>query len=301
MELEKFDRQLRLMVLLTQNRSLTVDDICKRLQISRRSIYRYIDAFKQMGFIVEKSDSKYRLDHASPFFKEITERIHFSEDEAITLNRILNNVYDNTPEVRHLRDKLSSLYDPKILSNHGVDEHVARNISKLYEAIRNERVVVLRDYLSPSKGTRSDRFVEPFMFLDGNTDIRCYEIESGMNKTFRVSRAKKVEMIDLLWTHKDKHMPFFTDLFHFSGEIHFRVKLLLGYLAMSLLIEEHPGAEKYLTLQDDGRHLLDIEVCSYKGIGRFTLGLYDDIEIVDSPGFSDYMNARVKDLTQKTF
>ena len=103
MELDKFDRQLRLLLMLTQNRNLTVDDVSRQLSMSRRSIYRYIDSFKQMGFIVVKEGPRYHIDPESPFFKQITSLIHFTEDEAMTINQVLNSVYDNSPQVRHLR------------------------------------------------------------------------------------------------------------------------------------------------------------------------------------------------------
>ena len=299
MELEKFDRQLRLMVLLTQNRLLGIEDISKQLHMSRRSIYRYIEAFRQMGFVVLKKGTRYRIDQSSPFFREITERIHFTEDEAITINSILNSVHDNSPQVRHLREKLSGLYDFNVLAKHGVDEHIARNLSTLFEAVKLERLCVLRDYTSPSSNKICDRVVEPYLFLNANTEVRCYEVETKMNKTFKISRAKGVEMLDLLWSHKDQHEPFFTDLFHFSGTTRFKVKLLLGPLAKSLLLEECPSAERELRLQNDGRWLLTTQVCSFKGVGRFVLGLSDDIEVVDSPDFQRYLRHRIEDLTQK--
>lgn len=299
MELEKFDRQLRLMILLTQNHQYTVEDISRMLGMNRRSIYRYIEAFRQMGFIVRKEGTRYRLDHSSPFFQQVTTHTHFTEDEAITLNQILNSVYDNSPQVRRLREKLASLYDTRVLSRHGVDAQIARNLNRLYTAISLQRVVILRDYASPHSGEVRDRIVEPYLFLSENTEVRCYEIESGMNKTFKVGRAKRVDLLDLLWTHQDRHRPFTTDLFGFSGERSFRVKLLLGRLAMSLLLEEHPEAEKQLTLHNDGRYMLDTQVCSFKGVARFVLGLYDDIEIAGSPEFKEYMARRVEDLTKK--
>lgn len=299
MELEKFDRQLRLMVLLTQNRRLSVDDISRELHMSRRSIYRYIEAFRQMGFIVRKVGTRYSIDHESPFFKNITERIHFSTDEAMTINQVLNSVLDNSPQVRHLREKLAALYDCKVLAKHGVDDHIAHNLSALYRAIQTECVAVLRGYTSPHSNQVSDRIVEPYLFLAENSEVRCYEIATGMNKTFKLARAKSVELLDLLWAHKDEHAPFFIDLFHFSGERRFPVKLLLGPLATSLLLEEFPAAEEQLSLCDDGRHLLETDVCSFKGVGRFVLGLFDDVEVVDSPEFQQYLNARIKDLTKK--
>ena len=72
MELDKFDRQLRLLLMLTQHRNLTVDDVSRQLSMSRRSIYRYIDSYKQMGFIVVKEGPRYHIDPESPFFKQIT-------------------------------------------------------------------------------------------------------------------------------------------------------------------------------------------------------------------------------------
>ena len=299
MELDKFDRQLRLLLMLTQNRNLTVDDVSRQLSMSRRSIYRYIDSYKQMGFIVVKEGPRYHIDPESPFFKQITSYIHFTEDEAMTINQVLNSVYDNSPQVRHLREKLSSLYDYKVLSKHGVDEHIAQNLAALFEAVKTERMVVLRDYASPNSAQTSDRIVEPYLFVSENSEVRCYEIKTGQNKTFKLSRIRKVEPLDLLWSHKSEHAEFFTDLFHFSGEERFPVTLILGQLSMSLLVEEYPGASAMLKKQDDGRFLLKTEVCSYKGIGRFVMGLIDDIEIVDSPDFVEYLRGKVEDLTQK--
>ena len=88
MSLNKFERQLQLMLLLTQNRKYTIEEISEKLALSSRSIYRYLDFFAEYGFKVEKNKSGiYRLDKESEFFKRITELIHFTEDEAITLKK----------------------------------------------------------------------------------------------------------------------------------------------------------------------------------------------------------------------
>lgn len=54
MDKERFDRQLRLLVLLTQDRDTDIDSLSRELQMSRRSIYRYIETFRELGFVVEK-------------------------------------------------------------------------------------------------------------------------------------------------------------------------------------------------------------------------------------------------------
>lgn len=293
MELEKFARQLRLMVILTQNRTTTIEDVSKTLNMSKRSIYRYIDAFKNMGFVVEKQGTRYRLDHSSPFFKSIVDQVQFNEAEALTISRVLNAIYDNSPEVRHLREKLARMYDTEVLSRHGVDNHMAMNIHQIFQAIREQRVVIFRNYHSGSSGKVSNRIVEPYMFMNQNSEVRCYELTSNTNKTFKVARIEAIEQLDLLWSHSSDHSPFFNDLFGFSGESRVPVSLLLDQLATSVLLEEYPDAERQLTKQADGWNRLDTEVCSYLGIGRFVLGLYDNIEVIDSPEFAQYINKRL--------
>lgn len=299
MDKERFDRQLRLLVLLTQDRDTDIDSLSRELQMSRRSIYRYIETFRELGFVVEKRGNRYRVSPSSPFFRRITERIHFTEDEALTINQVLNAVYDHSPQVRHLRQKLSSLYDFDVLARHGVDEHIARNLASLYDAVKLERVAVLRGYVSPSSGKVSDRMVEPYMFLSENSEVRCYELATGMNKTFKISRAERVDLLDMLWSHKEAHQPFYTDMFGFSGEQLFPVRLVLGALSARLLLEEVPSVASQLALLDDGRYRLHARVCSYKGVGRFVLGLCDDVEVESPRDFKDYLRARIRFLTQK--
>ncbi len=299
MDKERFDRQLRLLVLLTQDRDTDIDSLSRELQMSRRSIYRYIETFRELGFVVEKRGNRYRVSPSSPFFRRITERIHFTEDEALTINQVLNAVYDRSPQVRHLRQKLSSLYDFDVLARHGVDEHIARNLASLYDAVKLERVAVLRGYVSPSSGKVSDRMVEPYMFLSENSEVRCYELATGMNKTFKISRAERVDLLDMLWSHKEAHQPFYTDMLGFSGEQLFPVRLVLGALSARLLLEEVPSVASQLALLDDGRYRLHARVCSYKGVGRFVLGLCDDVEVESPRDFKDYLRARIRFLTQK--
>ena len=289
MELETLSRQLKMMEILTQNHAYTIKDISEMLNMSKRSIYRYLESFKAIGFVVKKNGLVYRLDHTSPFFRKIADGVHFSEDEALTLGQILNSVYNNSPQVAHLREKLSNLYDTNVLCKHGVDSHVAQNITALFRGIREERVVILKNYHSPSSGKVSDRLVEPYLFLNENSEVRCYELESGQNKTFKVSRAESVELFNLLWMHKEEHAPFYSDLFHFSSENRIPVSLILGNLATTMILEEYPDSQRQLKELPDGRHRFDTEVCSYLGIGRFVLGLYEDIEIVDSPDFEAYI------------
>lgn len=293
---DKLERELNLLMLLTENHNYTVTDICERIGISRRNLYYYLDFFREAGFIVENNKPFYRIRKDSPFFKRIDAVIHFSEDEALTIRNILGSVDDKGIQVERIKQKLDRLYDFRILNNETLREQQARNVSVLYEAIKQERCVLLKNYSSPHSNTQTNRLVEPFLFMNANREVRCYEIASKMNKTFKVARIEEVEMMDVTWSHKSRHKQVFTDIFMFSDEQLLPVKLRLGRLACSLLREEYPRSERYITQEDDHHWLVDMNVCSYTGIGRFVLGLYDDIEVLGGSGLKDYLSEKINHI-----
>ena len=74
MDQPKLERLLRLMKLLTANTTYNVDQLAERLQMSRRTVYRYIDTFREAGFVIKKSGDCIRLDKESPHFRDISDR-----------------------------------------------------------------------------------------------------------------------------------------------------------------------------------------------------------------------------------
>ena len=292
-------KELRLLLILTQNRGITTDELCERLQMSRRTLFRYLETLRNMGFGIRLHNDCYSIDPASPFFNQLTGRIHFSEDEAVTLQRVLNSVTDKSPEVRHLRDKLATIYDARIIASHNIDEQVAQNISHIYQAIRERRICVLVNYTSGNSRKTSDRIVEPFQLLSGNTEVRCFELSSQTNKTFKIARAQSIKLLDLTWSNQKQHKQVSRDIFHFSSEDRYPICLRLGKLATNLLLEEFPESIAELERYDDGTSRLKTEVCNFIGVGRFVIGLADDIEVEESEEFKTYLKKIIENLTQK--
>lgn len=299
MELNKLDRQLRLMTLLVENTSLTVAQVAARLDITPRSVYRYIDLFRQTGFIVAHERDIYRIDKNSPFFKSITGNIMFSEDEAITVAQLLYSVSDNSTQIKNLRAKLDRLYNYGVLETHDADRQLANNTSTLYEAVKQHRIAVLKDYRSHHGESVSDRIVEPYQFLNANDDIRCYEIATGLNKTFKISRIGEVRLIDLTWSNADKHDSLFTDIFGFSGKPVDDISLLLSPRAAGLLCEDFPAARAFMGESSGGMRRISVKVCSYLGPMRFVFGLYSDVTVEGSTRFIAFLREKAKDLTLK--
>ena len=299
MELHKFERQLRLMMMLTQNRNYTLEELGERLDMSTRNVYRYVEAFKMAGFVVRKKGKYYSLDKSSPYFKDITSLVHFTEEEAYILKRAIESVDGNTMLKQDLKRKLYKVYDYDILSEIVVRNGIADNVHFLYEAIKQKKQVYFRQYKSSNSHVVKDRLVEPFAFTANNNEIWCYEPTSGRNKLFKVSRISKVEMTETPWQAEAEHREGYIDVFHNSSDRRLPVTLRLGMAAANLLVEEFPLAEKYMTEEEDGHWIFSVEVCRYEGVGRFVLGLYEDIEIIDSPAFKEFLSEKMKKITEK--
>ena len=300
MDQPKIERLLRLMKLMTGNVNYTVNDLAERLDTTYRSIYRYIESFKDAGFVVQKLDGGvYKLSKESPHFKDISQLVHFTDEEAHIVNQLIEGLDDTNMLKQNLRKKLCSVYNCTSMASSVVHGANASNVNSLVEAIERRCQVVLHGYASSHTGNRRDRVVEPFGFTTNYVQVWCYEPESGMNKLFKTSRIGSVEVLDREWEHSDKHHEGYIDIFRMTGFEQYRVQLKLGMLARNLLVEEYPLAERDITELDENSWLLDTKVCNYRGIGRFVMGLMDDIEIVDSPEFEEYIKSQIAYITAK--
>ena len=290
MSLNKFERQLQLMLLLTQNRKYPIEEIGEKLGLSSRSIYRYLDFFEEYGFKVEKNKSGiYRLDKESEFFKRITELIHFTEDEAITLKKILEGIPNKTIAINHLLSKLSRLYDLNLMENIISDEQFAKNQQALYQAVKEGRQCLFKGYNSSNSSTTSDRLVEPFAFTAGNTEVRAFEVYAKVNKTYKITRIGEVVVLQTNWDFRPFHKKAYTDAFHFSGDNLIPVKLRLDRCATNLLKEEIILQEDELIPDGEEHWIYNTQICNVKGIGRFIMGLSNHIQIIENQELKDFI------------
>lgn len=288
MDQPKIERMLRLMKMLTANTRYSVDEIAERLNMSRRTIYRYIDTFREAGFVIKKSGNHIRLDKESPHFKDISQLVHFTEEEAVILKRAIESIDDTNLLKQNLKRKLYSIYDNKILADTIVRGNNAEIVHSLIEAIEQKQQVVLHDYRSAHGSAVRNRRVEPFAFTTNYVQVWCFDLESLSCKLFKLSRIGSVELLDARWENQASHDKGFIDIFRMHGTKRYEITLSLGIMARNLLIEEYPLAEAHLEAQDD-RWVLHTEVANYAGVSRFVVGLLDDIKIINSPEFEQYL------------
>ena len=84
------------------------------------------------------------------------------------------------------------------------------------------------------------------------------------------------------------HEDITQDCFRMNGKEKIPVTLKMTLKAKNLLVEEYPLASRDLSFED-GYWWLRTTVKDLAGVGRFAIGLADQIEIVDSPTLEEYI------------
>ncbi|MBR4135579.1 MAG: WYL domain-containing protein [Bacteroidales bacterium] len=300
MDQPRIVRELQLLMALANNRYATNEEICDRFEFTPRTLYRYIDSFREAGFVVKKNEhGVYRLETATnKLTRHLSELLHFSEEEEVILNYAIDSIEPTTRTRELLKKKLYALYDYKAIAKVAFEKKDMKHIQLLIDAIGMRKQVILKNYRSSHSNTTSDRLVEPYAFTDTLDQIWCYEISSKTVKIFKIARIGDVETTLQSWKYEKKHKTGFVDIFRIHSTQRFPVQLKLSLRAANLLMEEYPLSTKYLTEIEGNRYLLQTDVCSFDGITRFILGLYDDIEILGSPDLKSFVQYKIKMLNR---
>ena len=270
MDQPKIERVLRLMRLMSGTRLYTIDELAERLETSPRSIYRYIDTFKNVGYVVTKENGVPRL-LSMDKYEDIAELVHFTEEEAYVVNRLIDALDTGNVLKQSLKRKLAAVADCAPVVNCVVNGKLAENVHALVEAIKSKRQVRLLGYASSHSGAVRDRLVEPFAFTTDYNQIWCYDLEDGKNKLFKTIRVDAVEVLDATWKAEKEHKQGFVDIFRFSSPDIHRVKVELDVRARNFMIECFPLSEQYMTKVDEDLWVMETDVCGLDNVRGFVL------------------------------
>ncbi len=285
------------MRLMSGNSYYTIEELAQFLDTSTRSIYRYIDTFKEVGFVVDKvHNNVYRLIKSPSYMKDLNKLVYFSEEEAKVLCYLIENLDSTNTLKASLYKKLAVIYDITTINEYTGSKSNAANIQAIRNAMDDKKQVILKSYASSNSGEIRDRIVEPFGFTNNHIDIWAYDVEHKDNRLFKIPRIELVDITNNDWEYEGFHHRQEIDAFRMSGEDHIHVRLKLSLRAKNLLLEEFPLAEPDITQEGD-HWIFDSMVCKLEGVGRFCIGLANEIEILDSPELEKY----VRDFISKYF
>lgn len=280
--------------MLGSNVDYTTPELTERLDVCERSTYRYIETLKLAGCTIVKKDKNiHKLVKIPSEGIKLEELVLISSEEAFLIHRMLRSIAGECPLVYNLELKLAAIFDAICITEIVGNKSASENIKELKKAINNHERVVLMNYESGHTMQISNREVEPYAFSTNYADVYAYEIATGQNKIFKVCRIGWVKPTCNLWEHEDKHEVIAPDCFRMNGKELIPVTLKMTLMAKNLLIEEYPLSARDLTYED-GHWWLRTNVKSMTGVGRFVMGLADQIEIVDSYQLQLYIENFVK-------
>ena len=282
------------MLMLSSNVDYTTPELADLLEITERSIFRYIRSFKDNGFVLEKRNPNIHKLLKMPLEEiKLDELIQLSSEEAFILHTLLLSITGDSQMHINLEQKLAALFDATSITEIIGKKTAAENVRILKKAIDEQECVELIDYESGNTMKVSNRIVEPYGFSTNYADVYAYEQASGICKTFKITRIGWVRPIGTQWQYEELHEEISPDCFRMNGKHSYDVTLKMTLKARNLLIEEYPLSLRYIS-RHDGYWLLKTTVKDLAGVGRFYLGLSDQIEIIDSPELEYHIKQHIK-------
>ena len=300
MEHAAIERMLRVIGLLMNNRSYTVEDIARMIGNKKRTVYRYLKTFRDNGIKVKKrygtiyTIESCTISWADDVFKGMAAPAGSPED-GIILQRPCQDLTIHTGTYEAMKE----LEMNDILNDAPYLQKVVANVSLLVKAA-STRKKVLVEYESNSRNKRCKLIVEPYSFYFYFNYVWCYESEERKNTAMRISRITDIQILDEDWPSKPKHRKQVIDAFGCWGHKMIPIKLRLTMQARNLMTEAHPIS--MITMREDPaypdgeRWILETGVCDYSGITRYIMGMLDEVEILEGEGLKEYIRKRRLEL-----
>ena len=281
---------------LLKNRSRSIENLASELETTTRTIYRYIVLLEELGFLIDKNWNNQYFIHQG--IEEEDKNIYFTEVEAVLMRELIASSLPNHPLQESLQKKLFLHSELKEIPEQLLKARLGKLVVQLVEAINHRSQVILKSYHSGHSGMIRDRLVEPFDFGSNYETLIAYEPESGLNKHFKIERISSVLELDNNWKFEKKHNKPTSDIFGISGDESVNVKLSMSLKAYLLFREEYPKSIPFLEKSEAEENRYDFSgtVNGLKGIGRFVMGLMNEIKILAPEELKQY----VFDIYQKS-
>ena len=279
-----------LTLMMQTNRRYSVTDLARLLDVDRRTVYRYITTFNRAGFVVLTNHHHVRLAQNTQLHKQLSDLLYFNQEEATTLYNAIDAIETDTLLKIELKNKLASIYGTRTIQEKIIRLQKSKVTKFIMEAIEKRHRVVLHNYSSPNSNSITDRLVEPFSLSDDSRHVWAYEISTGKNKLFKLSRIESVEILPQVCLYGIRHHKGTTDAFRIISMdgTTLPARIRMNRRARNLLIEEYPLTENSIHEEGNGEWIYEGKVSSYLGIGRFVIGLADCI-VVETPELRDYI------------
>ena len=87
-----------------------------------------------------------------------------------------------------------------------------------------------------------------------------------------------------------------SDVYAYEIKSHKNKTFRFDLVAYNLMQEEYPASYNLITPDGDKHWIFEADLANYIGIGRFILGLYDHIEVIDDDGLRQYLRGKIEEM-----
>ncbi len=293
----KILRVFKLISLLKKAPAKSTRNIALMIDLTERTVYRYIDLINEIGFDVHKDkNNKYSISCNDQGANE-----YFTIEEALLIKELLLSSAKNSVLKEGIIKKLFVKSEMDMEANHIIHANNGKMVAQINEAILHQKQVVLQKYYSANSNNISNRMIEPIQFTNNYQMLCAYEVASQQNKFFSVERMSAVLPTDKSFEYTAFHHFEKPDAFGFANIDNKKIKidLMLNLRAYVILKEEYPMVIPFIKLDNKNKtYRLILEVNNPKPITRFVLGLLDEISILGSDEFLEHLKNFVSQLTK---
>ncbi len=276
-------RLFQLINFLKARPSKSIRSIESFLDTSERTVYRYIDLLKDLGFIIEK-DNNNKIYIASNLDKDF---IPFTPQESEYMKMLILSSGKENQLAQSVLQKVQQSSEIELGANSLFKAHLSKIVEQISVAIIEGKQLLIKGYSSANSQSITDRLVEPTCFTDNYNSISAYEIKTSINKYFNIERMTGVEVLENPIQFKTYHEFYHPDIFGFQGKSMNKViEMKLSMRAYLLLIEEYPMSKVFIKpILDSDKFHFKATVQNFKAPGRFVMGFKDEIKILGSNEF----------------
>jgi predicted DNA-binding transcriptional regulator YafY len=267
----------------------SIKQLAERFDTSERTIYRYINLLEEVDFLIEKGfDNRYFIVTS----EDDPTQAQFSLEETKLIKKLIQTGASDNPLKNLLLKKLSLNSELDSVPRLFVKARIGKFVDALAEAIKNKKQVVLKNYHSAHSNEIRDRLVEPIHFGDNYQSIIALDTSDKVCKQFKLDRIGEVLEMDTNFGFESLHQKNQSDIFGFTGDAGIWVTLQLSMRAYLLLREEFPLSVPYIEKKEND-YLFHGPVAGFEGVGRFTLGLMDEIKVVGPENFKAFLTQKL--------
>lgn len=287
MERNKALNLIKLLDLLSL-RTKTTQQIAATLGVGVPQVKRYYHALEGLHLSVDHDDYGRCFVYGA---EELRKSLLLEQEKAWVCSQLQLHAPDH-PYTHSISQKLSPKDLPFPLPHQIKDANLGNNFEKISYALKHGLQIELINYHSAKNPIPKPlRVVEPLQYKEQHRHLEAWDLEVGDVRTFKIDRMEKVNLLEtpLGGQHKSKR---FIDAFGFNCDRRRTIKLRLSPLARDLMVENHPLARPYISVE--GKDILfQGPVCSNIGIGRFILGLPNNVKLLYGPELKAYLQEQL--------